>query len=367
MCNFAVTLTTIRTADLLEDYAKNFLQYGHKNVLFIIVGDVKTPHRLNEKIAKRLRNLGFEAYYFDIKSQKKWLQDFPELERIVPYNSDNRRNLGYLYAAEMGAKKIVVIDDDNYIGKGDYLGSHSIVGTALKLCSVHSENGWFNPCSLLRFNYDYPIYMRGFPFHKRGTNNTIFEIDSGRVVINVGLWTETPDVDALAHLVFPNLKSVSLKSRRVMLGSNIYAPINTQNTAFLTEVLPCFYFIPMGIISGIEMDWFGDVWAGLFARKVIDHLGNKVTFGEPVCVHKRESRNELFQLKKQLFGMILHEELTDVVPQICLTERSYSGAYLELANKLSKIEYKTKFARAYLNKVANGMRVWVNACEKIGI
>jgi len=365
MYEFALVLTTIYVPSLLIEYADNFIRYNHSNVLFVIVGDLKTPARENEEIAERLKNMGFDAQYLDIEFQKNWLRTYaPKLEHIMPYNSDNRRNIGYLYAAQMGAKTIIVLDDDNHVGQEDYLAEHSVVGKTVTVNSAYSSNGWFNPCDILKFNVNHRIYMRGLPFHARESDISDLKImtEHGRVVINVGLWKMTPDVDAVTHLIFPNLQSLSLKMKRIALGSNIYAPINTQNTAFLTEILPCFYFIPMD--KG--MDWFGDVWAGLFARKVIDHMGDKVTFGSPLSIHKRRKRNEVIQLAKQISGMLLHEELSRIVPKIELSGKTYSESYYDLAEKLSKFRYQHGFT-SYMRKVTDAMKIWVESCWSVGL
>ena len=98
----AVVLTTINVPNLLVEYADNFKKYGHKDIEFIIVGDLKTPAEV-ERVSAEIRDRGFEAEYLDIPKQEKWMKHFPFLNSIVSYNSDNRRNIGYLIALERGA------------------------------------------------------------------------------------------------------------------------------------------------------------------------------------------------------------------------------------------------------------------------
>ena len=70
---------------------------------------------------------------------------------LVPYNSDNRRNVGYFMAAESGADFLISIDDDNYCpANEDYFAEHSIVcGEPRRHDVVDSNNGWYNFCDLL--------------------------------------------------------------------------------------------------------------------------------------------------------------------------------------------------------------------------
>jgi len=86
----------------------------------------------------------------------------------------------------------------------------SIAGENVKLGSVYSTNGWFNPFELLGFNCDYPIYLRGFPLHSRQSNKTKYQGQSERVVINVGLWMEILDVDVCA----PHLSQIAIWVKR---------------------------------------------------------------------------------------------------------------------------------------------------------
>lgn len=128
----AVVLTTIGVPKLLVDYVNNFRKFNHSDIGFIIIGDLRTPNDKCKDVADRVREFGFEAYYLDVYSQKLWLRDFPKLAGIIPYNSDNRRNIGFLFAARSGAQTIISIDDDNYPTNDDFYGYHSVVGTQKK-------------------------------------------------------------------------------------------------------------------------------------------------------------------------------------------------------------------------------------------
>ena len=206
----AIVLTTIRIPDLLEEYTTNFEMYNHEDVEFIVIGDLKTPAEAR-KIIGNIRERGFEADYFDIFQQEEWMQRFPELKQMIPYNSDNRRNIGYLIAVERGADVIISLDDDNYVGEEDYLKGHQIVGTVQTLKTVKSSNRWFNPCSLLEMEPRRIIYPRGFPYSKRWKDDARFTTSTGRVVINAGLWLRDPDVDAITNLN-ESIKAVALNS-----------------------------------------------------------------------------------------------------------------------------------------------------------
>jgi len=366
----ALVLTTINIPELLFDYANNFEKYGHKEeVDFIVIPDLKTPSAASEVI-KKISKRGFRGIYFDIEKQKKWLKNFPDLDKIIPYNSDNRRNIGYLLAKERGVEIIISIDDDNYPQKDkDYLSGHKIVGSKKRLKSVSSSNNWYNICRHLEIKPKRTIYPRGFPYYKRWKDTAEFTNSEGRVVINAGLWLQDPDVDAVTNLNEP-VKAVNVNEKQYLLSPNTFSPINSQNTAFHISILPCCWYVKMGeIIQGQKIDRYGDIWAGFFAQKVIKHIGDRISFGPPVTIHHRNQHNILKDLQQELGGMTLTEKLVPILDSIKLSKNGYSKAYLELSEKISEAMKKnndfSKEEKKYFQKIVEEMKIWVEACNSI--
>ena len=185
-----IVLTTVNVPDLLKGYAKNFLKYRHTNVGFIVIGDLSTPHQKAQQIVQEVKDQGLDAEYCDIASQKKWLRRYPQIAKIIPYRTDNRRNIGFLMAAEKGAQSIITIDDDNYVTEEDFFKYHSIVGQKITLPMVTSTNGWFNNCTMLETNHGGLIYPRGYPFFKRRKEQYSF--------------TELPGSNSIKHWFMDN-------------------------------------------------------------------------------------------------------------------------------------------------------------------
>ncbi|MEI7425039.1 MAG: hypothetical protein WCK10_02895, partial [Candidatus Staskawiczbacteria bacterium] len=244
---YCIVLTTINVPDLLEDYAKNFLEYSHQNeVEILVIGDKKTPESV-ETLMQKIRDMGVVIEYFNIEKQEKWLEKFPDLKKIIPYNSDNRRNIGYLIAAEREAEIIVAVDDDNYVDLSkDYLALHSMVGKNMDFEALSDESGWFNICSMIKFTPERKIYQRGYPYYKRFKDGkSIFNKRNGRIVVNEGLWFQDPDIDSITRLA-EDVKGIEILNSQVILDKGTFSPINTQNTAFHKDILPCLYFVLMG-------------------------------------------------------------------------------------------------------------------------
>ena len=182
----------------------------------------------------------------------------------------------------------------------------------------------------------------------------------------MGLWTGNPDVDAITNLNEP-IKSIEITSEQIMLASGTFAPINTQNTAFHLDILPCYYYVLMGAkIRGLKLDRYGDIWSGLFAKKVIDTIGWRATIGRPLTIHRRNYHDFFKDLQAELWGMILTERIVPIVESMELNEKDAKGAYLELADCLDKIDvYPDKTVEKFFKKMTKAMRIWVETCEKL--
>lgn len=368
--DFALVMTTINVPTILNGYADNFEKYGHKNeVEFIIIGDRKTPNEAGGVIAN-IKKRGFKAEYLDIPAQEKWLDKFPEMKAVIPYNSDNRRNVGYLLAAERRSEIIISIDDDNYaLPDDDYLAGHKAIGTRREMKAARSANNWFNICRLVNTTPPRIIYPRGFPYYKRWKDTAEYERASGRVVMNAGLWLHHPDADAVTNLNEP-VEITGMNSENIMLAPGVFSPINTQNTALHRDVLPAYYYILMGApIEGSKIDRYGDIWSGFFSGKIVHHMNDRITVGAPLANHIRNKHDLLKDLRQEIWGMILTDYLAPILESMKLTGTTYSQSYLELANKLEKItladDNLNPDAKKYFSQVTKSMRIWVDVCKEL--
>lgn len=368
---YCIVLTTINIPVLLQEYADNFLKFGHQDeVEVLVIGDKKTPKEVGELLNK-ISLTGVRAEYFDIEKQEVWLEKFPDFKKIVPYNSDNRRNIGYLIAAERGAEVVIAIDDDNYVDPAkDYLGAHSIVGSKMKFDALNDKSGWFNICSMIEFEPNRKVYPRGYPYCKRFTDGKSFVREtSGRIVINEGLWLEDPDIDSMTRLT-EDVKGKKIIKDRVFLDKGTFSPINTQNTAYHIDLLPCLYFVLMGAnLKGLVIERYGDIWFGLFAKKIIDHMGDYITFGDPIATHKRNRHSLLKDLNWEFWSIMYTEMLSEFLENVSLSGSTYAECYLELADKLEGFvllnEKLDQEAKNYFKDIASAMRIWVKICKKI--
>ena len=369
-----MVLTTIRNPSLLEGYRANFAAHGHlEQIRVFVVPDRKTPGTVFARCAA-LRKRGLKVECPRLDEQESFLCRIGFPPELIPYNSDNRRNVGYLMALEAPSDFLISIDDDNHCPGGeDFFQAHAVVcGERVKSRVVEATSGWLNICDLLDLEPSLPVYPRGFPFSARHRPSQIQEAEREvRVRINAGLWLQEPDLDGITWLAAP-VRARSFKGASVILGSQTWTPVNTQNTALHREVIPSYYFLRMGYaLAGMVIDRYGDIFSGYFSQACVRHCGDSVRAGAPVATHVRNSHNYLRDLTQELACIWVLEDLLPWLKEQRLDGKTYSDAYLSLSHLLEQqVARFTGFiwtdpTRDYFHSVAQHMREWVRACHHL--
>jgi hypothetical protein len=370
----ALVMTTIADPVILEDYSQNFEKFGHLDrVKVFVIPDRKTPAAAFERCA-RLRQRGLQVVCPTIEEQELYLRHFHGLGRLIPFNSDNRRNVGFLMALESGAEFMMSIDDDNYcLPDEDFLAAHSIVlGETTSGVAVHSSTSWFNICEMLIINPVVHVYPRGFPYFARHNGARISHTSQkGSVHMNAGLWLAEPDLDAMTWLVAPVCAS-GMRGNSIFLSNEAWSPINTQNTAIHRDVIVSYYFVRMGYpLGGMVIDRFGDIVSGYFSQACVRHLGNLIRVGSPVVEHRRNSHNYLRDATNELACILVLEDITQWLSSFKLQGSNYSDTYGSLADGVEDAVESftgsiwTDSTRGYFHQMAYCMRRWIAACKQV--
>ena len=370
-----IVMTTINSGDVLDGYCKQARNEGIDNYLrVIVIPDRKSPSALYER-CERLSSIGFDVICPDLSEQESFLNKFDNLAPLIPYDSDNRRNVGFLMALEWGCDVLVSLDDDNFCQPGgNIFNNYAVVcQDDVNLPAVHSSTGWFNVCDMLEVGPNYEIYPRGFPYHKRHQKMSLnFRVESGSVRLNAGLWLGDPDLDAITWLAAP-VRVKSFKGQSILLGQDTWSPINTQNTSLHRDVIVTYYFVRMGYpVAGMLIDRYGDIFSGYFSQACVRHLGHRIRVGTPIALHKRNSHNYLRDLTQELACILALEDLAEWLREVKLEGSTYTESYLSLADAIDhQVErFKgfiwTEATRGYFHQMTYCMRQWVAACRQIG-
>jgi len=370
----AMVLTTIADPVVLEGYCANFAVHGRlEQVQVIVIPDRKTPPTVFLRCAD-LRNKGLDVLCPPLDEQERILRQLGFPPDLVPYDSDNRRNVGYLMAAESGADFLISTDDDNYCPTNeDYFAEHSVVcREPQRYDVVESSSGWYNLCELLALEPACRVYPRGFHYAARH-QEPVTQIASrnAAVRINAGLWLQDPDLDGITWLAAP-VRALAFNGKSVVLGDRTWSPVNTQNTALHRDVIPAYYFLPMGNSStGLRIDRYGDIFSGYFSQACARHLGHSIRVGTPVADHLRNAHRYLRDATEEMAGIWVLEDLLPWLVEVRLDGNTYSEAYESLSAQLEDGVSRfsgfiwTDITREYFHSMAASMRAWVVACRQL--
>jgi hypothetical protein len=393
----AISITTIAPdlTQLINAIEENRLKYKHTApLLYVITGDRKTPPSLVQSIrasAIRCMNEGIDStfVYMDLNKQYDFLTLLPgggPFAAWLPFNCIARRSVGDLYAYFAGAEVIIRLDADNIpIDEHDFLGSHRIVGSQFRRIKrmISSASGWFNYCE--EFQCDDYFYPRGFPYEQRRDQESERECSfvkkdvMGRIAVNQGVWLGDPDVDAVTRLELPNAGFYVPEDLRFALDKDTWSPINTQNTAIASYLLPVSFVSPF-------FNRFDDIMCGYFQRTAMDIVGDFVMYGMPFVRQDRFEHNVYSDLALELPGMAIVndvcQQLRGFIVDYCQPEKGNNCIdYLTISEKMSEylldrfndIKIGTKFGVTVPNfyeTSLQGFHLWSDIfrqCRTVGI
>ncbi len=362
-----ILTTTINVPSLLRDYANNASEHGHGGLEFIIIGDRKTPAGTADFCAQVERESGCRMNFFDVARQQDFLGRFRRLNRLVPWNSIQRRNVGLIYALEQGYDNVISIDDDNFLMSGsDFVGEHITgLGVTASQKIVGTDTGWFNCVGMMQTNFG-KVYPRGFALSKRWQEeNWKFSDAIRKPVVNAGLWTGDPDIDALTRIYFPVEARLPLSHDYLTLAKECWCPINTQNTAFHGGAAAVSFVVVMGYeLNGLKVARYDDIWMSWFLRAIMDHFGDAARYGKPVVQQNRNQHNLFRDLREELPAMEINEALIEVCRHAKFTGDTYLDCYRELAVQIES-SFSTHPQAAFFRHLADQMDTWAEAVAAV--
>jgi hypothetical protein len=363
----AIVITSINKSKFLIRYCENLAKYNvdQDKVSIIVIGDEKTP---SLSYIRQGNPYGYDVQYWDTESQELFSKALPtKLTYLVPPNSPRRRNMGYLFAIMGGYDNVIVMDDDNF-PIGNWYKDHIDALYYRMKKAVRSENRIINPCRLVMPSNEL-CYSRGYPYNQYflDTFYKTTHSNNRKCMLNMGLWTGKPDVDAIFNLIFPNYNCVDIDGFEdgYTASYNNYFPVNTQNTSYREELMPIFHNIYQEHVMDTPFERYDDIINGIFMLKLINHMGDTASFGTPVVSHERNSHNFSADLKTEIFGNMSGSELWRAIMNLQLESKTYTDGYIEIAKFLqtNKLFNSYEANKAYW-RVGNSMFDWVELVEK---
>ncbi len=346
-----ITITTINEpAEFLKGLCENIHGYNHADVDILIIGDKKTPD-ITEYCNRLIKKYQIPIEYLDVDKQNKVIPR-PLLE-MFDYNTPDRTILGGMLSYIRGSQRIIAVDDDNFITDADFVGWHSNVGKVRNTQLIQSDTGWHNVHESLEAETEF--YPRGYPFGQRYKKvHTEISYERKRTVANQGLVLSDPDIDAIQRLAHPiNARAMNGKYEPQYGLYKTWSPFNYQNTCLCRELIPC-YFRPK---SGLRN---ADIWTAYIFNRLVEHMGDVITFGQPLVKQDRNKHDLFDDLDIELQNNKETDYFCEILKEINLTEKTYLGALNELVEKI-KIDDKHPMTKSFFKEY----REWLTVIEKI--
>lgn len=313
-----IVIPTIRNLDFLTDWKNQF-----KNISLIVCED--KPQK-----SVSVPKIGQKTYHY---SWQEIDEDLGKDSWIIPRRVSAIRNYGFLKAYQKGADIIITLDDDCYP-----VPNHNLVKLHLQNLSLEVPQKWTNTYPDARH-----MYTRGMPYLNR---------KQSPVMLSHGLWTNVLDFDGPTYLQKIDFRAKFAEHFLQIISQGAYYPMCSMNLAFNREITPLMYFPLMGQDKeGHKWGYnrFDDIWAGIFSKKIMDHLGYGVVNGAPFVKHRKAS-DPFNNLIKEAGGIKQNEDLWKLVDQVNLESKNIKNSYKELVTKIdwTKEEYFEKLSQAIL-------------------
>lgn len=238
----------------------------------VVAGDKKTPRDYHLE----------RGIYITPEEQEKY---DPQLSEAIGWNCIQRRNFAFLWAKEMKADIIALVDDDNIPLPG--WGQDLLLGREVEVNYYETDLPAFDPIGAT----NYPgLWHRGFPLqllpkrdYSRKTRRKV------RVDIQADFWNGNPDIDAICRIT--QAPECTFDPAPFPFASNKIAPFDSQNTFIRAEVLADYCMFP-------HVGRMDDIWPSYYAQA----RGFKVVYNKASVYQERNVQDLIQNMRNEYIG-----------------------------------------------------------------
>ena len=206
----------------------------------VVIGDLKTPadYRLQRGV------------YVPPAEQEKYDK---ALSDAIGWNCIQRRSFGLLWAKEMKADVVAVVDDDNIPLDG--WGQSLLIGHDVDVNYYETDLPAFDPVGATNYKH---LWHRGYPLqlvpqrdYSRVRRRKV------RVDVQADFWNGDPDIDAICRM--EHAPECDFEANAFPMASNKMGPFNSQNTFLSGPCLKDYFLFP-------HVGRMDDIWASYFLQ-----------------------------------------------------------------------------------------------------
>ncbi|MQM08695.1 hypothetical protein Taro_041552 [Colocasia esculenta] len=282
-----------------------------------------------------------------------------DIQRIAGHTSITFSGHSCCYIGYLVSQKKYVISIDS-----DCLPARDKNGCVVDAVAQHIAN-LQTPATPFFFNTLYDPYrtgadfVRGYPFSLR---------TGVQCVLSCGLWLNLADYDAPTQAVKPNERNHRYVDAVLTVPARAMMPVSGINIAFDREIMGPTFFPGFRLPEEGKQRWesMEDIWCGLCAKVVGDHLGHGVKSGLPyVWRSASANRGDAFgSLKRGWEGVKLMEEVVPFFQSVRLPRTAVTAeeCVFEIAKMVSE---RLGQSNAVFSKAAAAMIEWVKLWKTV--
>ncbi|MGA2618228.1 MAG: hypothetical protein ABSF26_11495 [Thermoguttaceae bacterium] len=238
----------------------------------VVIGDKKTPagYRLSR------------GTYVTPEEQEKY---DPALSEAVGWNCIQRRSFGLLWAKDMQADVVAVVDDDNIPLAG--WGQNLLVGRAVEVDYYETDLPAFDPVGATNHRQ---LWHRGYPLqllprrdYRRKSRKTV------RADVQADFWNGDPDIDALCRM--EHAPECRFEPGCFPMAANKPGPFNSQNTFLGGACLKDYFLFP-------HVGRMDDIWAAYYLQA----KGYRVVWNKASVYQQRNIHDLLRDMRQEYPG-----------------------------------------------------------------
>jgi len=238
----------------------------------VVIGDKKTPE--SYKLSR--------GTYVTPEEQERYDS---LLSDAIGWNCIQRRNFGLLWAFDMGADIIAVVDDDNIPLSG--WGEDLLVGKEVEVDYYNTDLPAFDPVGATNHG---TIWHRGYPIELLPRRNYASKSRRPiRVDIQADFWNGDPDIDAICRM--EHAPECKFDDSYFPMAANRLAPFNSQNTFISRTCLKDYFLFP-------HIGRMDDIWAAYYVQA----KGYRAVFNRASVYQERNPHNLLQDMRQEYLG-----------------------------------------------------------------
>lgn len=300
--------------------------------------------------------------FYDYTEQKKILGKYYQ-EYTTFHKSASCRNLAHFLAYKQGYDEVIALDYDCVL-PSNYLAQHGEVFST-KNFRVASSPVWINPLENTEW------FTRGYPYSMRALYKAekIEEKKIDTVVLNMGMWENVVDINGIDKVLTRPSSSITLSANHTVVDG--FIPLCGMNNAFLSKIVPAYFFLPNFPIGNWTVSRHDDIWGGYIFQKIARKKGDYISYGSPIVFHERESSQPRV-LYYEHYMHILEYHFYDLIDTAMgdVKEGSYEEMFASFADSyhMALSRKKTSMPKpyydgfSYLGKYIN---LWVTLFKKL--